>query len=203
MTVTWGIVGLGGIANRMAVALRQANDAELVAVCSRDRAKAGEFAAQHGATKPYADYQEFLIDPRVDVVYISTPNAMHAPQTLAALNAGKHVLVEKPMALTVSDAEAMVERARAVKRILGVGFHLRHHPVHRQIKHLVDSGELGDLIFAASLWGSYSPGLAKQRERWQMQPDQAGAGSIMGLGVHEIRVNPSDRTTENPQSLVG
>jgi len=186
MRVGWGIVGLGGIARLMAMAVQQAENATLAAVCSRDPAKAADFSTRHGAAAQYHSYEAMLADPRVAVVYIATPNALHAPQALAALDAGKHVLVEKPMALTVGDAEMMVTRARAAHRVLGVGFHLRHHPVHREIKRLGDNGDLGNLVFATSLWGSYGPGLAQQRERWQMQPDLAGAGSIMGIGVHEI-----------------
>jgi 1,5-anhydro-D-fructose reductase (1,5-anhydro-D-mannitol-forming) len=186
MTVGWGIVGLGGIARLMARAIGQAENASLAAVCSRDPAKAAEFAAAHGAARRVTDYQAMLADPSVDAVYVATPNALHASQTLAALQAGKHVLVEKPMALGVGDARRMVAAARAAGRVLGVGFHLRHHPVHQEIKRRISSGEAGDPIFAVALWGSYAPALAQQRERWQMQPALAGAGSIMGLGVHEI-----------------
>ena len=186
MTVGWGMLGLGGIARFMGPAIGQAEDARLAAVCSRDAARARDFAAAHGAAAHYDSYEAMLADPQVEVVYIATPNALHTPQTLAALTAGKHVLVEKPMALTVADAEAMVQQAQAAGRLLGVGFHLRHHPVHRELKRLIDEGAAGDLVFANSLWGSYGPGLAQQRERWQMQPALAGAGSIMGLGVHEI-----------------
>jgi 1,5-anhydro-D-fructose reductase (1,5-anhydro-D-mannitol-forming) len=180
------MLGLGGIARLMAPAIAQAEGARLAAVCSRDGAKARDFAAAHGATASYDDYATMLADPQVAAVYIATPNALHAPQTLQALAAGKHVLVEKPMALTVTDAEAMVAAARQAGRVLGVGFHLRHHPVHRELKRRIEAGELGELILVQALWGSYGPGLAKQRERWQMQPDLAGAGSIMGLGVHEL-----------------
>jgi 1,5-anhydro-D-fructose reductase (1,5-anhydro-D-mannitol-forming) len=186
MAVGWGIVGLGGIARLVAGAIGQAENARLAAVCSRTAEKAREFGSAHGAAAQYADYEAMLADPAVGVVYVATPNALHPPQTLAALGAGKHVLCEKPMALTVADGRAMVERARAAGRLLGVGFHLRHHPVHREMKRLIEAGEIGQPIYASALWGSYSPGLAEQRERWQMQPELAGAGSLMGLGVHGI-----------------
>ncbi len=186
MAVGWGIVGLGGIARFVARALEPAENARLVAVASRSVDKAAEFARSYGDATPYGSYAAMLADPRVEVVYVATPNALHPPQTLAALEAGKHVLVEKPMALSVADAQAMVDRAREVKRLIGVGFHLRHHAVHREAKRLIESGEIGSVVFATSLWGSDAPGLASQRERWQMQPELAGAGSIMGLGVHEI-----------------
>lgn len=186
MTVHWGIVGLGGIARLMAGAIARAENAKLAAVCGRDPAKAASFATSYGAERSYASDDALLDDPNVEVVYIATPNALHASLALDALRAGKHVLVEKPMALTVDDAQEMMAAAYAARRVLGVGFHLRHHVVHQEMKRRIASGEVGDLIFGTALWGSYSPGLARQRDRWQMQPALAGAGSIMGLGVHEI-----------------
>jgi 1,5-anhydro-D-fructose reductase (1,5-anhydro-D-mannitol-forming) len=174
------------MAARIAGAIRLADGAVLHAVSSRDPDKAASFAAEHEAARHYAALEDLLEDGDVDALYIATPNHLHAQQTLAALGAAKHVLIEKPMALTVSDAEAMVDRARAVGRLLGVGFHLRHHPVHREIKRVLDTGVLGELAFATSLWASYGPGLAQERDRWLMRPLLAGGGSIMGLGVHEV-----------------
>ena len=184
MTVGWGIVGLGTIATRMATAIAGAQEAKLAAVCSRDPAKAQAFAQQHGGAHAYGAYEEMLRDPGVQAVYVASPNALHAGQTIAALHAGKHVLVEKPMALTVAEAEAMVATAKASGRLLGVGFHLRQHPVHAEMRRLMRAGEVGEPIFAAAVWGSYSPDYP--RDRWQMDPKLAGAGSIMGIGVHVI-----------------
>lgn len=186
MTIGWGIVGTGGIARLMANAIRQTDAANIAAVCSRDLERSASFATTFGASEHYSSYDELLADPKVEVVYIATPNALHGPQAIAALDAGKHVLVEKPMALTVAEAQQTVIHARAAQRLLGVGFHLRHHPVHLEVKRLIERTELGHPIFGSAIWGSYSPDLAQQRERWQMQADLAGAGSIMGLGVHEI-----------------
>src|SRR6266508_1896419 len=128
--VGWGIVGLGGIAERVARAIGAAEGATLAAVCSRTAERAETFAREFGAARSYSDYSAFLSDEAVSLVYIATPNALHAHQTIEALGAGKHVLVEKPMALTVEDAERRVETARSRGLRLGVGFHLRHHPVH-------------------------------------------------------------------------
>ncbi|MHB1005577.1 MAG: Gfo/Idh/MocA family protein [Chloroflexota bacterium] len=182
MTIGWGIVGLGNIAARMAKAVEAAQGAELIAVCSRDHAKAKTFARQHGAANAYTVYEEMLRDPAVQAVYVSSPNALHASQTVAALQAGKHVLVEKPMALTVAEAEQMAATARSNGRLLGVGFHLRRHPVHAEMRRLLAAGEVGEPIFASAVWGSYTPDYP--RDRWQMDPNLAGAGSIMGIGVH-------------------
>ena len=186
----WGIVGLGGMARRMVSAIARASNAHLAAVASRDVVKAQSFAEEHGNARAYGDYDAMLGDQSVQVVYVCTPNVLHAEQSIAALRAGKHVLVEKPMALTVADAESMVEVARSANRTLGVGFHLRHHAVHREIKRLLDAGTAGQPIFTSALWGMYNPTLHLQIHRWQMQHAIAGAGSLMGIGVHEVDLLP-------------
>jgi 1,5-anhydro-D-fructose reductase (1,5-anhydro-D-mannitol-forming) len=182
--VGWGILGLGGIASRIAPAVGNAEGANLAGVCSRNRGKADAFAAQYGAAEGYDDYDAMLNDPAVDAVYIATPNSLHLEQTLRALETGVHVLVDKPMALTVAEAETMVEGAKTHGLKLGVGFHLRHHPVHIALKRLIEAGEAGEIIFAeaqhCSNW-TVSP-----RYPWHMDPAMAGAGSMMGRGVHCI-----------------
>jgi 1,5-anhydro-D-fructose reductase (1,5-anhydro-D-mannitol-forming) len=187
MALGWGIIGLGGIASRLAQTIAPVEEANLTAVCSRSREKAASFGAQYGAAKSYDSYDAMLDDPAVDVVFISSPNGLHAEQTLQALEAGKHVLVEKPVALTVADAEAMAASAKSHGLKLGCGFHLRHHPVNIEIKRLIEEGEAGDVILAQAqfCYGAFGhPTIS--REGWKMDPAMAGAGSIMGLGVHCI-----------------
>lgn len=183
MSVGWGIVGLGGMGGRMAQAVQAAEGAELVAVCSRSPEKASELAGQLGAS-PYSEYTEMLADPAVDVVYVATATHLHAEQAIQAVEAGKHVLVEKPMALTVSDAKGMVTAADRYGVRLGVGFHLRQHPVHAAMRDLIGPDGLGDVVLAQALWGFYSADWS--RDSWKMDPERAGAGSLAGLGVHMI-----------------
>jgi predicted dehydrogenase len=181
MAVAWGIVGLGSIASRVAQAITTVEGSTLGAVCSRDPRKAAAFAQRFGAARSYSAYGDMLADAAVDAVYIATPNSLHAPQTILALEAGKHVLVEKPMALTVADAQRMVEVARHRARHLAVGFHLRKHPVHQEMRRSLAVGEVGEAVFAQALWGSYASDFWQSgRDRWQMNPSLAGAGSIMG-----------------------
>jgi 1,5-anhydro-D-fructose reductase (1,5-anhydro-D-mannitol-forming) len=182
--VGWGIVGLGGIARRMGRAIGAAAGARLAAVASRDPAKAERFAAEFGAGSHHGSYDALLGDPSVEVVYVATPNALHGEQTVQALEAGKHVLVEKPMALSVADARRMVEAAARLDRLVGVGFQLRYHPVHAELRKLLASGEVGELVHAEAVWGSYVPSLP--RTMWQMDPELAGAGSVTALGVHLV-----------------
>jgi 1,5-anhydro-D-fructose reductase (1,5-anhydro-D-mannitol-forming) len=187
VTVGFALVGLGNIAERVATSLEGAAGARVVAVRSRDLAKAGAFAARHGGPTPYSELDEVLADPAVDAVYLSTPNALHAGQALAALAAGKHVLVEKPMALSADDARAMVAAARERDLVLGVGFHLRFHPAHVEMRRLIAEGRIGTPTYAEGLFGSVAnipPG------QWQVDPVLAGHGSLTGLGVHLIDLLP-------------
>lgn len=180
----WAFVGLGHHAeSRVAPAISQAADTRLVAVCSRDREKAARFAQAHGAERSYSSYEALLRDPEVQVVYLATPNSLHAPQTIAAAEAGKHVLCEKPMALSVAEAEAMVEACRRNGVKLGVGFHLRHHPAHIEARRLVASGVVGEVVLAQAqfAWG------APARTGWWRDPQMVGgAYSLMTHGVHAI-----------------
>jgi 1,5-anhydro-D-fructose reductase (1,5-anhydro-D-mannitol-forming) len=170
--------------DRFAAALEAAPGNELVAVAGRDVGRARSFAERHGAAAAYGDFAGLVEDPGVDVVYIATPNALHAPQALTALRGGKHVLVEKPMALTLADAREMADAARLESRLLGVGFHLRHHPVHQELVRRLRSGEAGAPIVAEAVWGV--GGGTLPRDIWQMDPVLAGLGSLGGLGVHLI-----------------
>lgn len=187
MSIGFGLVGLGGIAERMAAALSKVPDARLSAVCSRELDKARNFSTRYGHPTAYSDLERLLDDAEVDAVYIATPNAHHAEQTIAALEAGRHVLVEKPMALSVAEAEAMVAVAQRRSLILGVGFHLRFHPVHLDIREMIANGEIGELTYVEGLFGSVAniaPG------RWQLDPALAGHGSLTGLGVHLFDLLP-------------
>jgi 1,5-anhydro-D-fructose reductase (1,5-anhydro-D-mannitol-forming) len=183
--VGWGIVGLGGIATRMAQAVEAAEGAVLAAVCSRSLEKADEFTARFGA-RAYVEYAAMLADDAVDVVYVASPTYLHVEHTIAAARAGKHVLVEKPMALSVEDAEAMAAAAEQSGVRLGVGFHLRQHPVHVAMRDLIGQGGLGDVVLAQALWGFYSADLP--HDSWKMDPARAGGGSVTALGVHMIDV---------------
>jgi len=195
-TIGWGFVGLGNIARRMAQALDRIEHATLAHVSGRDAGRAAAFAGEFGAAASSDDFGALLADDAVDVVYVATPNLLHAEQTIAALQAGKHVLVEKPMALTRAEAEAMVAAARAADRQLGIGFHLRFHPAHEELRRRVRSGEAGEVVYATAQWGS-NPTMPK--DLWHIDPAVAGFGSLGGLGVHLLDLVPwllDDEVTE-------
>jgi len=166
MTVGWAVVSTGRHPDqKMAPAINAAHNAEIVAVVSRDLARAQAFAAKHHAAAAYDDFESMLRDPRVDVVYLASPNFLHAEQTLKAAQAGKHVLCEKPMALTVEECQRMVEMCQRQKVSLGVGFHLRHHPGHQRLRQAVRDGVLGTVALAQAQWGYGNRGLDKPRPR--------------------------------------
>jgi predicted dehydrogenase len=150
-TLGWGIVGTAGIADReMAPAIGKSSGSELVGVVSRDETRAREFAERHGAPRALTSYEELLADPAVDIVYIATPNALHADQTAAAARAGKHILGDKPLATGVADARRAADAADAAGVKLGVNFQTRHHEVMPEIRKRIADGEIGDALSSSA-----------------------------------------------------
>ena len=191
MSVGWAIAGIGSHADlKLAPAMRLADDARLVAVYSRDQGRADAFAEKHGADAAYSDLDSVLADSRVDAVFIVSPNHLHAPQTIKAAAAGKHVLAEKPMANTVSDAAAMVSACRDHGVRLGMGFELRFHPAHLWARRLIDEGAIGRIRLAHGQWGRGNRGEPEHLPRtglreWWETPELIGDASVLvGLGVH-------------------
>ena len=191
MAFGWGIVSTGMHPDtKIAPAINAADDGELVAVYSRDQGRAEAFAARHGAAAAYSSLDDLLADSRVDAVFISSPNSLHAVQAIQCAEAGKHVLCEKPMATTLEDALAMVRacRDRGVK--LGVGFELRHNPGHVLARNLVADGALGRVTLAQGQWGFGSRGQETfppregLRQWWDDPEAIGGASTMMGTGVH-------------------
>lgn len=181
MALGWGIVGIGGIANNaIAPAIGKLDDARLVTVVSRDQGRADEFAARHGAARGTTSYDELLADPDVDVVYIGTPNALHAEQAIAAARAGKHVFCDKPLATSVEEAERVLEACREAGAKLGINFQTRHHEGFAEARRLLADGAIGDVLVAQL---EVSAGAAPLKG-WRTDPELAGLGSINNIGVH-------------------
>jgi len=181
MALGWGIVGTGNhVTNWMAPALSRAADTKLAAICSRELTRAQAVAERFGFARAYDSYEQFLRDETVEVVYICTPNALHADQAIRAAKAGKHVLVEKPMALTRTEGEAMIEACEVAGVRLGVGFHLRHHPAQRDARELIQSGQLGKAFLFDACWVVASA----RRTGWWEDPQMVGAYVLMARGVH-------------------
>ena len=191
MSLGWAIVGIGSHADlKIAPAMKLSQDSRLVAVYSRDQERADAFAEAHGADAAYASMDAMLADSRVDAVFVASPNHLHAPQTIRAAAAGKHVLAEKPMATSVSDAAAMVAACRDHGVTLGMGFELRFHPAHLWARRLIDDGSIGRIRLAHGQWGRGQRGEPEHLPRtglreWWETPELIGDASVLvGLGVH-------------------
>jgi predicted dehydrogenase len=180
MTIGWGIVGTGRVADTsVAPGIAKLADAELVASVGRDPAKAREFAAQHGG-RAYDTYEELLADDAVDVVYVATPNALHAEQVVAAARAGKHVFADKPLATSVADAERALAACDDAGVKLGVNFQTRHHEGIAEVVQALRDRAVGDVLIVEC---EVSPGVGPLRG-WRSDPQLAGLGTINNLGVH-------------------
>ncbi len=141
----WGILGTGMIAKVLADALTQAENAELVAVGSRDPATAQAFAADKGVPTAHGSYEELLGDPQVEIVYVSLPNSLHCEWTIQAAQAGRHILCEKPLAITVDQCERMFAAAEANEVLLMEAFMYRCHPQTLRLREMVVEARIGDL----------------------------------------------------------
>jgi predicted dehydrogenase len=187
--VGWGLVGCGDIAaRRVAAALGQVEGSALVAVARARAALAAEFAARHGARRWHADWRDVLEDAEVDAVYLATPVRLHAEQAVAAAEAGKHVLCEKPMALRPADCERMIAAARAHGVRLGVAYYRHHYPVVARLREILASGEVGEPVLAqAQAFENFDPGPDHPRA-WLVRRSESGGGPLADFGCHRIEV---------------
>lgn len=187
--VRWGLIGCGDIARkRVAPALRDLPNVEFVAVNRAQSELAAAFADEFGARKWYADWRELLADPAIEAVYIATPVHLHAEQTIAAAEAGKHVLCEKPMALNVEECDRMIATSNANGVKLGLAYYRHFYPVLARVKELLAAGTIGKPILAqinAFEWNAMPPGDARY---WFFTKALSGGGPMMDFGCHRIEV---------------
>jgi predicted dehydrogenase len=187
--VGWGLIGCGDIARRrVAPALRDLENCELVAVSRADAARAEAFAAEFGARRWHADWRELITDPEVEAVYVATPVRLHAEQAVAAAEAGKHVLCEKPMALSAAECERMNAAAEACGVRLGVAYYRRFYPVVERVGEILRSGEIGAPVVAQmNAFERFEPGPEHPR-RWLLDKRQSGGGPMFDFGCHRVEV---------------
>jgi predicted dehydrogenase len=187
--VRWGLIGCGDISRkRVAPALRDIAECELVAV-NRARAElARQFAEEFGAKRWYGDWRELIADDEVDAVYIATPVYLHAEQTIAAAEAGKHVLCEKPMAMNVAECDRMIAACEANGVKLCVAYYRHFYPVIQRAKEIIASGEIGQPVIAQiNAFERFNPQPGDDRY-WFVNKEQAGGGPMMDFGCHRIEV---------------
>ena len=145
MAVRWGILSTARINDLVLAGARKSDRVQIVAVGSRDRARAEAYAHEHGLERAHGSYQELVDDPEVEAVYISLPNAFHAEWSIRALRAGKHVLCEKPLTRHAHEAEEAFDVAEQEGRLLIEGFMWRHNPQVRRLEGLIADGAVGDV----------------------------------------------------------
>jgi len=177
--VRWGILSTARINDKVLAGAREADGVEIVAVGSRDRARGEEFAQRHGIPRVHGSYEDLLADADVEAIYIPLPNSMHVPWSITALEAGKHVLCEKPLARRVADVERAFDAADRAGRLLMEAFMWRYHP---QTEELVRrAGEIGPLRVVRAAFAFDLP--AADTGNVRLQPELDG-GSLMDVGCY-------------------
>jgi predicted dehydrogenase len=183
----WGILGCGDITEkRVAPAIREQAESRLVAFCSRDAARARAFADRFGAPRAYNDEAAFLTDPEIDVIYVATEHDRHAAQTIAAARAGKHVLCEKPMALTAAECRAMIDACREAGVHLAVAYYRRYYPKIRRMKGLLEQGAIGTPVHASICLGDRLDPARIRPGDWRLQHERSGGGALADTGSHRL-----------------
>ena len=185
--VRWGIIGCGDVAeHKGGPALYNVPHSRLVAVMSRRADRAEDFARRHGAARFYTQVDELLADAEVNAVYIATPPNVHADQTEQAARAGKHVLCEKPMAMTVAECRRMVETCREHGVQLIIAYYRRFFPVVVKMKEALDAGVIGRPLRARAAVANYYTPRADGERRWLTQPGTAGGGFLTDVATHRL-----------------
>jgi predicted dehydrogenase len=183
--VRWGILGVARIAvNRVIPAMQQGEHSEVVGIASRDRTRAEEAARQFGIPKAYGSYDEMLEDPEIDAVYNPLPNHLHVPLSIRAAEAGKHVLCEKPIGLTTSDALKLVEARDRTGVTIGEAFMIQVHPQWVRAVELVRGGRIGTLRHAVGSFGYYKDDFSNIR-----YVADYGGGGLLDIGCYPIKTS--------------
>ncbi|MGP9580232.1 Gfo/Idh/MocA family protein [Brachybacterium sp. AOP35-5H-19] len=177
-----GVIGAGSIAQCHLTAYSKNPDVELIAVADMNLERAQSVADEFGARRAYADPQELLADPEIDGVSICTWNNSHASWAIAAIEAGKHVLVEKPIARTLAEAEQIQQAVEASDRVVQVGFVRRHSPNCQVLKSFIDAEELGEIYYAKAscIRRVGNPG------GWFADKEISGGGPLLDIGIHVL-----------------
>lgn len=179
--VKWGIIGCGGIARRrMIAALPECKESTVVAVMDVNTTATDEVAAEIGARAYYTE-KDLLADPEVEAVYIATPVFLHHRQVLQAAAAGKHILIEKPIAISIPEAEEMVDTCEKAGVYLTEGYMMKCHALNVKAREMVQRGDIGQVVFARaqlSCWYPDMPGA------WRQDPKLGGGGSLMDMATH-------------------
>ncbi len=178
----WTLVGASTIASQYVIAAIRAHGGEVARLVSGDANRACDYAASHDIDKHGTDVAEAVGDSDIDAVYVSSTNEKHLPQAMAAIEAGKHVLCEKPLALTLADAISMVRAAESAGVVFATNHHLRCAGSHHAIKQVVDEGRIGDVL---SMRVHHAVHLPPNLQGWRIDSKAAGGGVVLDITVHD------------------
>ena len=178
----WGLVGASTIASEHVIGAIRANGHEVLSVLSSDGARGADYAARHGIPESQTDLDALLTQPEIDAVYISTTNQKHHPQAMEAIAAGKHVLCEKPLAMTLDEAVEMVRAAEAKGVAFATNHHLRNAGSHLAIRDLITAGRLGRILSVRVFHAVHLP---PHLQGWRINDATAGGGVIPDIVVHD------------------
>ena len=183
--VRWGVLGVAHIAVRKVIpAMQKGEWSEVTAIASRDRNKAQDAARALGIAKAYGSYEELLLDPEIEAIYNPLPNHLHVPWTLKAVEAGKHVLCEKPLSLTAEEASTLVAvRNRAGVKI-GEAFMVCTHPQWLRARELIASGRIGELRSIVGFFSYFNRDIKNNRNI-----PAFGGGALMDIGCYPIKTS--------------
>jgi predicted dehydrogenase len=183
--IRWGVLGVAHIAMRKVIpAMQRGSLTEVVALASRDAQKAQAAAAQLGIPRAYSSYEDLLADPRVDAIYNPLPNHLHVPWSIRAAEAGKHVLCEKPIALTVAEVKELGETRDRTGVQIGEAFMVRTHPQWLRARQIVDSGEIGDLRSVIGAFSYYNVDASNIRNM-----PEYGGGALLDIGCYPVTIS--------------
>jgi len=180
--VKWGIIGAGGIADRRTMpGMELADNAEIYAVMEVDINIAESIRDKYKAAKAYDNEAELLADSEVEAVYIASPVVFHKKQAMMAADAGKHILLEKPIAITVEEGQEVINYCKEKGVLLATGFMMRYHAYHQVMKKLVDEGKLGQIVSCRAQLTCWYPDIPGN---WRQAKATSGGGALMDMGVH-------------------
>ena len=180
----WGVIGAGGIADRRTIpGMMLAHNAELVAVMEINAEFAESLRAKWNAKRAYTSDLELLADPEIDAVYIASPVVLHAQQAMAAADAGKHILIEKPLAVTAEEGQKVIDYCNAKGVKIAAGLMMRFGAYVQEMKKRIAAGQIGNVVSGYAMFSCWYPDMPGN---WRQSKKQGGGGSMMDMGVHCI-----------------
>ena len=188
-TIRWGMIGCGAVAEvKSGPGFYKADNSRLLAVTSADPAMTKSFAERHGVPKAYETTEQLIADAEVDAVYVATPPSSHKPLSLLVAKAGKHVYVEKPMAMRFEECREIVDVCAQQGVRLSVAFYRRAMPRFLKIKEWIDSGAIGEVrnVRAVQHQPPAPEDLSRATLPWRLKPEVSGGGKFLDMGIHEL-----------------